>query len=312
MTPTVLYDADIDRLSLAEAIDILVGVFQARASHGVVAPPRWSVTTPQGSLVFTAGAVLPQNVIGARAYTTMSGHGSDVTQYVSVFDGTTGVLHGIVIGNRLGQLRNAAIGGVAARYLANPDAAIVGVIGAGHQAHLHLLALAAVHRLRAIRIFSPTQAHRTALALDIGRALNVPVAPVNSAEGAVRDADLVLLVTTSAEPVLDGQWLKPGAHVHSLGPKRKDRHELDQTTLDRASLVTTDAPHQLAVEGEQGLLYGTPWQTQLTDLADVVAGRVKRPDARAITVFLSAGLAGTEVALAAWLIGAPRPEPPAE
>lgn len=302
MPPLILYDDDVDRLSMAEAIDIIATVFSAHSANALVAPPRWSVVTPTGALVFTAGAVLSQKIIGFRAYTTMGGQHAEPVQQVSVFDATSGVLRGIVIGSRLGQLRTGAIGGVAARYLARPDAAIVGVIGSGVQAYTQLLAIAAVRQLRAVRIYSPNPAHRIALAMDVGRTLNIPVAPVDSAEGAVRAADIVVLATTSAEPVLDGQWLARGAQVHSLGPKRKDRHELDAVTLQRAALVATDSPQQLAAEGEYGLLYGTTWAERVTDLADAVIGRVRRPDPDAITVFLSVGLSGTEVALAARLL----------
>lgn len=302
MTILVLSDADVNALSVAEAIDVMEAVFSARAVRAVVAPPRWTVLAPTGNLVFTAGAVLPLNVMGFRAYTTMGQNTTEPTQMTAVFDSRTGGLRGLVVGARLGQLRTGAIGGVAAKYLARPEASIVGIIGSGPQARSQLLAVAAVRRIRAVRIYSPTQAHRNAFAVEMTRAIGAPIAPVNTAEAAVRDAQVVILATNSTHPVLDGQWLNPGAHVHSLGFKRKDRRELDETTFERAGMVVTDSPDQLASEGAQSIIYETPWADRVTDLAHAVIGSVKRQDERQITVFLSVGLAGTEVALAGRLL----------
>lgn len=302
MTITTLSDSDVNKLSMADAIDVIEAVFSARAVRAVVAPPRWTVLAPSGNLVFTAGAVLPLNVIGFRAYTTMGQNPTEPTQMTAVFDARTGGLRGLVVGARLGQVRTGAIGGVAVKYLARPDAGIVGIIGSGPQARSQLLAVAAVRRIRAVRIYSPTQAHRNAFALEMSRVINAPIAPVNTAEAAVRDAQVVILATSSTHPVVDGQWLAPGAHIHSLGFKRKDRRELDETVFARAGLVVTDSPDQLASEGAQSIIYDTPWTERLTDLAHVVIGSVKRQDERQITVFLSVGLAGTEVALAGRLL----------
>jgi ornithine cyclodeaminase len=283
-------------------------VFSARAAQAVVAPTRWSLATPQGSLVFTAGAVAPLGVAGFRVYSALNPHPADPSQMTVVFDAVNGSIRGMVLGSRLGQVRTGAIGGVAAKYLALKDATVVGVVGSGPQARTQLQAVAAVRPIRAIRVFSPTQAHRNAFAVEMGRSLGVPAAPAASAEAAVRNAGIVILATNSTTPVLDGQWLSPGAHVHSLGAKRKDRRELDDTTLARVSMVVSDAPQQLAVDGDQGLLYGTRWADKLVDLAQVVVGSARRPDANAITLFLSTGLAGTEVALAARVLAHHKPE----
>jgi ornithine cyclodeaminase/alanine dehydrogenase-like protein (mu-crystallin family) len=277
-------------------------VFSARAAQAVVAPPRWTLDAGKSALVFTTGAINTIGVTGFRVYSTPAGRSTEPTQLTVVFDTATGAVRGVVLGSRLGQLRTGAIGGVAAKCLSNKDAAIIGVIGSGPQARAQVRAIATVRRLRAMRVFSPTQAHRNQFAVEMGRTLNIPAAPVASAEAAVRDAHIVILATNSATPVLDGQYLAPGAHVHSLGAKRKDRREVDDTTLSRAALIATDAPEQLAADGDKALLYGTRYASHVVDLAQVVIGSVRRPDRDAITLFLSAGLAGTEVALAARLL----------
>ncbi len=298
----ILTDPDVDRLSMAEAVDIMETVFSARAAQAVVSPPRWTLTAGQGQFVFTTGAVLPQGIAGFRVYSAMPSPTDAPTQLTAVFDLATGGLRGLVLGGRLGQLRTGAIGGVATRRLARPDASIVGVVGSGPQARAQLTAVAAVRRVRAVRVYSPTQAHRNAFAIESSQSLGVPAAPVASAEAAVRDAHIVILATNSPSPVLDGQWIMPGAHVHALGAKRKDRRELDDTTLARAGLIVTDSPDQLMADGDRALLYGTPWAGQVVDLAQAVIGARPRPAPDAITLFLSVGLAGTEVALAARLL----------
>src|SRR5437867_8774546 len=109
-------------------------------------------------------------------------------------------------GRLITEERTAAVSAVATERLARPDAAVLALIGAGVQAKSHLKALRLVREFREVRVWSPRRAG------DFAREFGVRA--VSSAEEAVRGADVIVTATTSRTPVLEGEWLAPGAHVN--------------------------------------------------------------------------------------------------
>jgi ornithine cyclodeaminase/alanine dehydrogenase-like protein (mu-crystallin family) len=122
-------------------------------------------------------------------------------------------------------MRVGATAGVAARYLAPPEATSVGLLGSGWQAPTQLSALrAALPGLERIRVFSPTREHRQAFAQRMTAALAVSVEAVDSAEAAIREADVVDLCAPGhfdvREPLFDFGWVKPGALIISMAARQ--------------------------------------------------------------------------------------------
>jgi alanine dehydrogenase len=109
-----------------------------------------------------------------------------------------------------------------------------GLIGSGRQARAALRATATVRDLGRVRVHSPTPAHRRELAAD--PPVDVPHEAVDAPAAAVRDADIVITVTTASEPVFDGDDLRPGTHVTAMGQYHPDRRELDATTVARLTV----------------------------------------------------------------------------
>lgn len=120
------------------AIDALEAAFLARARGQLISPPRHHVSFPdRGDLVFTVGGILGEKPLaGFRVYETFDG--SEHSQIVAVWSAGDARLKGIVLGERHGNLRTAAIGGLAVRHLSRPDARIVGILGSGAQARTQL------------------------------------------------------------------------------------------------------------------------------------------------------------------------------
>ena len=218
-----------------------------------------------------------------------------------------GSLLGLVIGPLLGAIRTGAIGGTAIKYLARRDAGTLGLIGAGYQAQTQLAAALAVREFHTIRVFSRTAQHRDQFAEQMSRRLDRDIQAVDSARQATEDADVLICSTTSSTPVVEASWLKPGVHVNCVGPKLKDRHELDFDVFQRASRLVTDSPAQMEAIGDAFLLHGTPLADSIESLSAIVAATSHEPIDRQhtparmpeeITLFISLGLAGTEVLLA--------------
>jgi alanine dehydrogenase len=122
--------------------------------------------------------------------------------------------------------------GVGIKWLARLDACQVGILGSGRMAMGCLQATCAVREVASARVYSPTPAHREAFAEDANARFDVPVRAVASAEAAVRDADIVLCAASTLTALYAFDWLKPGAHVTSVG-----EHELDEASLLHGRIV---------------------------------------------------------------------------
>ncbi len=291
----VLTDEDLERvLSMPEAMAAVEQVLAERQGGSAVVLPRMALRAGEHGLVFTPGALAGLGVAGLRVYPV--GTPSD-EQLVAVWNLRQGTLEGLVLGSALGALRTGAIGGVAAALMAAPDASVVGVIGAGRQARTQLLAIRAVRPISRVTIYRRDAARREEMARKLSSELGLPVEAAPSPQAAVAEADIVVTATPSPEPVLRVEWLKPGAHVNSLGPKYRGRSEIGLDLVEQAEWLVSDFPEQYRGEVEF-ILHGTPHMERLRDLAELYATRPQRP-AGAITLFLSHGLPGTEVAVAA-------------
>ncbi len=138
----------------------------------------------------------------------------------------------------LQHMRVGATAGLAAKYLARHDAAVVGMIGSGGMARTHAMAFCAVRKIRRIQVYSPTAKNREAYAREMSEKLRVEVAPVKSAEEAARGAHVISACTDSIEPVLRGDWIEEGAFISTV----KGTTELDEETLKRVDVFFTFAP----------------------------------------------------------------------
>jgi ornithine cyclodeaminase len=283
---------------MSEAVDAIEAAIARKGRGESVTPPRHYVPNKNGALVFTIGGDADEGAIGFRVYGAFAGGVRD-SQVVAVFDAKTGALKGLVLGELVGAMRTGAIGGVAIKHGARPDAKVLGVIGSGEQARTQVEAAVAVRDLVEVRVYSRTRAHRDAFASKLSERLGLRVAAVASAEEAVRGADIVVTATNSSTPLFDAALLGPGAHVNAIGPKFANRSELDPAVAERAASIFTDSPEQLRAYPEPSFLEGTAHSGRVSNLADCVAGGspIRSSDGD-ITLFLSVGLAGTEVALA--------------
>jgi ornithine cyclodeaminase/alanine dehydrogenase-like protein (mu-crystallin family) len=297
----VLTDLDLTRLLTQEKIvATMEQALEAHAAGWLIAPPRFTVDTPRGGLVFTAGAETARaQALGFRVYDTFASASPDRTQLVAIYDSETGGFRGLVVGILLGALRTAGINAVAIKHMARPGARVLGVLGSGFQARRQVQAALAVWPFEEVRVYSPTLGHAHAFASEMGAVLTVPVIAAPSAEDAVRPADVLIAATTSPTPVFEAGWLRPGTHVNSIGPKFQDMHELSPDVAARSAVIATDSLAQVDAYPRPFFLAGRPDRERMVELGQIVAGqRPGRTSPDDLTLFCSAGLAGTEVVLA--------------
>src|SRR5256884_1178420 len=127
---------------------------------------------------------------------------------LSLVDPETGTPLAVMDGRLITEMRTAAVSAAATKLLASPDAKVLAILGSGVQARSHVEALGLVRQFEEVRVWSPTKEHAKQFAEEIG-------GTAVSAEEAVRGADVVVTVTNSKKPVLNGSWLKSGCHVNA-------------------------------------------------------------------------------------------------
>jgi ornithine cyclodeaminase/alanine dehydrogenase-like protein (mu-crystallin family) len=219
---------------------------------------------------------------------------------VTLFDGETGEVRVLMNASAITAIRTAAVSAVATRLLARKQARVLGILGAGVQARSHLEALPLVRNFDTVRISSRTSEHAKALADEVG------AEAVETAESAVRDADVVVTATSSAEPVLTREWLKPGAHVNAIGGRPPQMTELDTATIadsafyvDRRESAQAEAgDYRAAVES--GAIGPDHIRGELGEV--VIGAKPGRSSDDELTVFRSLGLAVEDLAAAEYVV----------
>jgi ornithine cyclodeaminase/alanine dehydrogenase-like protein (mu-crystallin family) len=224
---------------------------------------------------------------------------------VTLFDGETGQTIAVLNATPITAIRTAACSALATRTLAREDARVLAIVGAGHQARAHVPALLGVRDFEEVRVCGRTaESGRTLEALD------ERVRGVESAEQAVRGADVVVTVTNSAEPVLCREWLKEGAHVNAAGACFPHMRELDSATVadsaffvDRRESCEHEAGDYLIPLAE-GAIDAGHIRAELGEV--LVADAAGRGSAQELTVFESLGIAVEDLFAAEYLVGRAR------
>jgi ornithine cyclodeaminase/alanine dehydrogenase-like protein (mu-crystallin family) len=298
-------------LSMADLIDTMALALRQFSSGGVVQPVR-SVIAVGGEHAFFG--TMPSYVrepaaLGAKLVTVFGSNASrglpSHLASIVLLDPETGALRAILDGRYITEARTAAVSAVSSRLLARDDATTLAIIGSGVQARSHLEALAHIHRLREVRVWSPNLERRRAFVDELSPGAAYRLIASSSAEHAVRDADIVALVTASPTPVIEEDWVKPGAHVIGVGACRPTQREIPPALTARARLFVDSRAAALVEAGDvvmaikEGRFQTDHIQAELGELVAGAPGRLGDTD---ITIFKSLGLAVEDVTAAdlAW------------
>lgn len=300
--PRILLDQPLGQLlTMPEAVSLMRSCVEAAASGRLHAPPRIHVPLGPRRLTFTAGGRSggAEGVVGFRVYHSETPADDDSSQVTVVYR-PDGRLSGVVVGSELGEWRTGALGGVAIDLLAPSHVARLGVLGAGRQAKTQVLAALAVRGFEQVKVFSRDAAGRESFAEAMSERANCPVVACRSAEEVVSGADVLVCATSSRRPVFDARWLKDAVHINNVGPKEVGGAELPVNVYATAEVLATDSLAQLRQLGDEFVCHAALRRRTIIELADLIRAPLLSPPRR--SVFISQGLAGTEVLLAAELL----------
>ena len=277
-------------LQMAELIPAMEKALIDFSSGRVTQPVRSIINIdPPGGFLGLMPALAPDG-LGLKAVTF---YPSNVergipTHMATIFlvDPQTGTPLAIIDGRLITEMRTAAVSAAATKLLASPDAKVLAILGSGVQARSHVEALRLVRRFEEIRVWSPRLEHAKRFALEIG-------AIAMSPEEAVRAADVVVTVTSSKTPVLNGDWLKPGCHVNAVGACRPDWRELDDEAM-QDNVVFVDSREGAMKESGDVILSGAKIYAEL---GEALSGKFPLR-AHETTIFKSLGLAVEDIAAA--------------
>ncbi len=301
MPTRLLREQDIRALvGMPEALEAVELAFREQGQGTGYNSPRQRIYQPAGVLHLMGGALTERGYWGFKAYTaTRQG-----TRFIiNLYDAQTGSLRSIMEADYVGQLRTGAASGIATKYLARPDAAVLALIGSGFQAETQLEAIAAVCSLQEVRVYSRAAERREDFAARLGERLGLAVRAVSTAREAVVGADIITTMTSAREPAFDGGDIGAGTHINAAGSNSVARSELDRTAVRRADRIFTD--DLIQARSESGDLIMAAERNALNwarvrPLADVVAGLTPgRGSPQEITLFESQGIALWDIALAA-------------
>ena len=317
MTLAITNEEAVNLLSMKDCLSALETAYKELAAGIAVNRPRSDIhtntPTPQQTFRFKSmeGVVPGLGVTALRVNSdivswpvvdgkqrqikVMAAPGETQCAFIMLFKNDTGELLAIIHDSYVQRMRVGAANGLAAKYLARKDATSIGLIGSGWQAGAQLMAMCAVRPIRLVKVYSSNAEHRSNFAKEMTETLGIQVQAVRSGAEAMEGSDIMAAATSSMEPVLFGEWLKPGVHVSGI-----KRFEIDDDVFKRSDLIVVHVkegkgPNYLssnAPTDDIPYMKGDPFDIQemhrMPELADVIAGKHPgRENNNQITFFMN-------------------------
>ncbi len=284
--------------------------FADLATGKAALPQRTPIAVPDrhGVALFMPAHVKSLGALGAKVVTVYKDNVAahqlpTVLGTIILLDEATGFPVALLDGGYLTAMRTGAVSGVATKYMARPEASVAAIFGTGVQAFTQVLGVHEARPLRKLLASSidPVESRRR-FADQVTAKTGVPVEMVGDPSAATAQADIVILATTAATPIVDGRWFAPGTHINGVGSHAPQVRELDSLTVQKSRIVCdlTDAckaeAGDLIIPAAAG---EWAWDRVAGNLGEVVTGRVAgRTSREEVTLFKSVGLAIQDMAAA--------------
>jgi ornithine cyclodeaminase len=295
-------------LPMGECIDVMSDALAALARGDAILPLRPILWLPEkvGALGMMPAYLGNIQSVGLKVVTVFPGnHGTKFDSHqgaVLLFETGHGQLLSIMDASSITAIRTAAVSGLATRLLAREDSSTVAILGSGVQARTHVEAMINARPIKNIRVWSRNAERVSKFVEREAKHRSIEVVVAGSAQEAVRGADIICTTTSSQEPVLQGEWIAPGAHINAVGSSVAFARELDTAAVTNARLYVDRRESTLNESGDFIIAKkeGAIGDDHIVgEIGDVILGRVKgRRSNDEITLFKSLGLAVEDLAAA--------------
>jgi ornithine cyclodeaminase/alanine dehydrogenase-like protein (mu-crystallin family) len=255
------------------------------------------------------GAMGAHAIFGAKLISVFHGNFARGVQshqgVVVLFDPDTGAQVCIAHAGEITAIRTAAASAVATDALARKDARHLALLGYGEQAQTHARAMGRVRKIEAITVWGRSPKRASAFADRMRSELKIPVIPMDTAREAVERADIICTLSSAPEPILKGEWVRPGTHVNVVGSSYAGPAEVDNDLVVRSRFVVDSRESVL----EQGAEFLRAKAAELigdnhivAEIGEVLAGKIEgRRSAEEITLYKSLGHVVQDLA-SAWAL----------
>jgi ornithine cyclodeaminase/alanine dehydrogenase-like protein (mu-crystallin family) len=250
------------------------------------------------------GYLKREEVVGAKIITIYPDNhkiGSPSHQgIVLMFDSKDGSLKATIDGEKITAIRTAAVSAVATNLLARKDSETLSILGSGEQAKTHLEAMLAVRPIELVKVWSQTEEKAMLFKKEMEQQFKVSIQVYSTLEDAVTDADIICTVTASKVPILEGVWVKEGAHINAVGAHKAKDRELASELVKKSKFYVDRVESAINESGD----YLIPLKEGVIDEEHIVGEigelLIEKIDGRnsesCITVFESLGLAIEDLA----------------
>lgn len=297
-------------LDMKETIEILEKAFNNLATEQAVMPQRTPITTPDhgGLALFMPAYLKGMSAIGAKIVTVYK---NNPTKYdmptvlgtIILLDEKTGAPIAVMDGGYLTAMRTGGVAGLATKFLGRNNAKVHTMFGTGGMARAHAWAVDCARDIEKLVLYSidPIEKRET-FRDDLGDIIKGDIALSDDPEKAVADADIVTLITSAKEPIVNGDWFKPGTHINAVGSHAPTMRELDSDTVVRSKVICDLVDACKAEAGDFMIPVDEgkwSWEKVHGSLGDVIAGKIPgRENDDEITLFKSVGLAIQDISTA--------------
>jgi ornithine cyclodeaminase/alanine dehydrogenase-like protein (mu-crystallin family) len=312
MKVRIINQSEVEQLlTMPDCIALMEKVLMSLAKGEAILPLRPVLWLPEknGALALMPSYLANPASLGVKVISVFPGN--TTTEYDShqgvilLFETVNGRLLSIVDATSVTAIRTAAASGAATKILAREDANDLAILGSGVQARTHLKAMLSCRKIRRVRVWSPIADHLRDFVQRESKRHGIEIKAANSPEDAVRNADLICTTTTSKEPVVNFNWIAPGAHINAIGACVPTARELDSNTMLRSRLYVDRLESALNEAGDfiiakqEGLIDDNHIQGEI---GEVLIGRKKGRTSRdEFTIFKSLGIAVEDLASANFL-----------
>lgn len=306
----LLSRSDVEKLiTMKETLELMKDVFFDVTRNAVILPERTVIelANKTDAVLFMPAYIPRTGAIGIKIVSIFLGNVSKgiptTTAQILLNNPDTGEVLCIMDGGIVTALRTGAVSGVATDILSRRDAENLGVFGAGVQAKTQIEAILEVREINCVKIYDINSASARKLASEMNETnpYTCRFQAVESPDAVVTSSDIVVTATTSKTPVFDGNLLKLGTHINSIGSFKPSAREVDDATI-RRSRIFVDSTHALKEAGDliipikKGAISERDIQA---DLGELIAGeKTGRKNAEEITFFKSVGMAVEDIAVA--------------